>query len=257
MNNHKELVQTAMDALFKDFSKDDAIKYFASDYIQHNPHVPTGLEPILGLLPTIEEANFSFTTHRVISDGDLVLTHNTGNNAMVFGAKKIVTFDLWRVKDNKVVEHWDAIIPEFETTASGRTQIDGPTEVTDLDKTNENKALISQFMKDVLMGENPNKITDYINASHYHQHNPQIKDGLDGLMETIQELTSQNNMFQYHKVHRVIGEGNFVLAQSEGAWSGKPQVFYDLFRIQEGQLVEHWDVIQEIPAEMAHENGMF
>ncbi|MEL7003037.1 MAG: hypothetical protein AAFN93_09925, partial [Bacteroidota bacterium] len=227
------------------------------DYIQHNPLVPTGLEPVLGLLPALKDANFEFITHRFIQDGDLVLTHNFGNNAQVFGSDQVVTFDLWRVQDGRIAEHWDAIIPYYPEIASGRTQIDGPTEVTDLDKTAENKALISQFMKDILMGENPNKITDYINANHYHQHNPQIKDGLEGLMETIQELTRQNNMFQYHKVHRVIGEGNFVLAQSEGAWSGKPQVFYDLFRIQGGQLVEHWDVIQEIPAEMAHQNGMF
>ena len=252
----KEIVKNGMKALFQDFDKKAIQNFFHESYIQHNPHVPTGLEPILGLVTSLKEANFTYTTHRMIADGDLVLTHNSGTNAMAFGAEKIVTFDLWRVEENKIAEHWDAIIPHYSETANGRTQTDGPTELDDLEKTEGNKALISQFMKDILMGERPSKITDYINATQYHQHNPQIKDGLNGLVETIQELTAQNNMFQYSKVHRVIGEGNFVVAQSEGAWGGKPQVFYDLFRIEEGKLVEHWDVIQEIPAQMAHGNTM-
>ncbi|MEL7121179.1 MAG: nuclear transport factor 2 family protein [Bacteroidota bacterium] len=257
MTNQKEVVQKGMKALFQDFDKDAIRTYFHDHYIQHNPNVPTGLEPIIGMLPSTKEVNFSFTTHRIFSDGDLVLTHNTGTNAMVFGSEKIVTFDLWRVEEGKIAEHWDAIIPYFSETVNGRTQVGGPTEVMDLEKTDENKALIRKFMWDILMGENPNKITEYINSEHYHQHNPQIKDQLSGLLETIQELTEQDNMFQYDKVHRVIGEGNFVLAQSEGAWSGKPQVFYDLFRVESGKLVEHWDVIQEIPENMAHDNTMF
>ena len=64
-------------------------------------------------------------------------------------------------------------------------------------------------------------------------------------------------MFDYHKVHRILGEGNFVLTQSEGRWNGKPQAFYDLFRIKDGKIVELWDIIQEVPEEMAHENGIF
>jgi predicted SnoaL-like aldol condensation-catalyzing enzyme len=66
-------------------------------------------------------------------------------------------------------------------------------------------------------------------------------------------------MFKYTKVHKVLGEGNFVLTVSEGEWNGsKKHVFYDLFRMKGGKIVEHWDVIQEIPTEgLAHNNGMF
>ncbi|MEL6970614.1 MAG: hypothetical protein AAFO02_10615 [Bacteroidota bacterium] len=114
------------------------------------------------------------------------------------------------------------------------------------------------MVEDVLMGKNPDKITDHISATEYHQHNPDVKDGLSGIVETAQYLTSQNNMFKYNKIHKVLGEGNFVLTVSEGEWSGKQQVFYNLFRVDNGQLVEHWDVIQEIPTEnLANNNGMF
>ena len=114
------------------------------------------------------------------------------------------------------------------------------------------------LIEDVLMGKNPSKITEYISAEQYHQHNPGIKDGLSGIVEAVQQLSAQNNMFQYKKIHKVLGEGNFVLTVSEGEWGGKPQVFYDLFRAQNGKMVEHWDVIQENPTQgLANNNGMF
>ena len=135
--------------------------------------------------------------------------------------------------------------------------VDGPTQIKDLDKTDANKALVQNLMNDVLFGQNPDKITDYISTEQYHQHNPMIGDGLAGLNEAFQYLASQNDMFKYTKLHKMLGQGNFVLTMSEGEWHGKPHSFYDLFRVEDGKIVEHWDVIQEIPAEMAHANGMF
>lgn len=50
----------------------------------------------------------------------------------------------------------------------------------------------------------------------------------------------------------------FVLTVSEGEWNGKEQVFYDLFRFENGKAVEHWDIIQDISTEnLVNENGMF
>jgi predicted SnoaL-like aldol condensation-catalyzing enzyme len=122
-----------------------------------------------------------------------------------------------------------------------------------------NKKLAVALIEDVLMGKDPSKISEHISAETYHQHNPQIKDGLSGISEAVEYLSSQNNMFKYTKIHKVLGEGNFVLTVSEGKWNGgKPYVFYDLFRMDGGKIVEHWDVIQEIPTEgLANENGMF
>ena len=68
-----------------------------------------------------------------------------------------------------------------------------------LDKTAKNKALAKAMVEDILMGKNPNKITDYISADQYDQHNPDIKDGLEGLFEAVEYLSSKNNMFKYTK----------------------------------------------------------
>ena len=230
-----------------------------ADYIQHNPFIPTGLEPFIQMLPVLQESGTTAENIRMFEDGNYVFMHNIWRNAKPFGADEMVSFDIIRLDENgKVAEHWDAMTALVKETANGRTQTDGPTEATDLDKTEANKALAKALVEDILMGKNPNKITDYLNAEQYHQHNPDIKDGLSGIMEAVEYLTSQNNMFKYTKIHKVLGEGNFVLTVSEGEWNGTSNAFYDLFRFENGKAVEHWDVIQPIPTEgLANKNGMF
>lgn len=256
--NEKETVGTFLGAVFK--NEPATMRELANaNYIQHNPFIPTGLEPFIGMMPVLQENGTTAENIRMFQDGNYVFMHNIWRNAKPFGADEMVSFDIIRLDDNgKVAEHWDAMTTLVKETASGRTQTDGPTTAKDLDKTTENKALAKAMVEDILMGKNPEKITDYISAEQYDQHNPGIKDGLAGIVEAVEYLTSQNNMFKYTKIHKVLGEGNFVLTISEGKWSGKKQVFYDLLRFENGKAVEHWDVIQEIPTEnLANENGMF
>jgi predicted SnoaL-like aldol condensation-catalyzing enzyme len=257
--NNKEIVGTFLGAVAKQ-DAETMRKLANADYIQHNPFVPSGLEPFIGLLPVLKENGTYAENVRLFQDGNYVFMHNIWHNAKPFGGDEMVAFDIIRVDENgKVAEHWDAMTVLVKETASGRTQTDGPTTVEDLDKTEANKALAVSLIEDVLMGKNPSKISEYISAEQYDQHNPQIKDGLNGIVEAVEYLTSQNNMFKYTKIHKVLGEGNFVLTVSEGEWNGgKQHAFYDLFRMKDGKIVEHWDVIQQIPTEgLAHNNGMF
>ena len=259
MSNKEKAIAFVSDALS---NQNEAVlrEITREDIIQHNPTVPNGTEVIINnVLPALKAAGTHAKIARVFTDGDFVVTHNHWKNATPFGGEDLVAFDIYRFdEEGKIAEHWDALQPMVKETASGRSQIDGPTEISDLDKTEANKALAVSLVEDVLMGKNPAKITEYISAEEYNQHNPQIKDGLSGIVEAVEFLTSQNNMFKYTNIHKVLGEGNFVLTISEGEWSGKSQVFYDLFRMKEGKIVEHWDVIQEIPTEgLANDNGMF
>ncbi|MDF1698338.1 MAG: hypothetical protein P1U56_20985 [Saprospiraceae bacterium] len=256
--NQKQTVGTFLGAVL---TNDPATmrKLANEDYIQHNPFLPTGLEPFIQMLPVLQENGTTAENIRMFQDGNYVFMHNIWRNAKPFGADEMISFDIIRIDEKgKVAEHWDAMTGLVKETASNRSQTDGPTTAQDLDKTEENKALAVALIEDVLMGKNPSKITEYISAQQYDQHNPGIKDGLNGIVEAVQYLTEQNNMFKYNKIHKVLGEGNFVLTISEGEWSGKQQVFYDLFRVENGKMVEHWDVIQEIPTEnLGNNNGMF
>lgn len=256
--NTKETVGAFLGAVLK--NDPATMRQLANaDYVQHNPFVPTGLEPFIQMLPILQKNGTTPDNIRMFQDGNYVFMHNIWHNAQPFGAAEMVAFDIIRVDDHgKVAEHWDAMTALVKQTASGRTQTDGPVKSTDLDKTEANKALARAMVEDVLMGKNPGKIGEYISAEKFHQHNPQIKDGLAGLGEAVANLTSQNNMFKYTKIHKVLGEGDFVLVVSEGQWNGTSNAFYDLLRFENGKAVEHWDVIQPVPVkDLANGNTMF
>lgn len=254
---NKEIVAKGVASLFTNFDAAAAESLFAEDYIQHNPNVPTGRAPIIGFIPALKDSGISVETHRVLAEGDLVVTHNTYRNAQAFGADTLVAFDLFRVEDGKIAEHWDNLSPVTDPNPSGHTQTDGPTEITDLDKTEANKNLVSGFLNAILVGGEFDRVTDFISTETYIQHNSMIGDGLDGLGSALKALAEQGITMAYSDVHAVVAEGNFVFAMSEGTFGGKPTAFFDLFRVENGLIVEHWDVMSDIPAEMAHENGKF
>ena len=226
----------------------------SNKYIQHNLAIKDGLAgfgEVLGMLPK-ESAKVKVI--RSFQDGDFVFTHTKYD---FFGPK--AGFDIFRFEDGKIVEHWDNLQSIVENTASGRTQFDGAIKITNLDKTEENKTLIKNLLDDVFMGKNPSKITEYISTERYYQHNPYVKDGLVGLREALESLAKAGMPMIYEKNHKILGEGNFVLPESEGQFMNKHTSFYDLFRIEDGKIVEHWDTIEEIPSKdkWQNTNGKF
>ena len=163
-------------------------------------------------------------------------------------------------EDGKIVEHWDNLMPyDGRKNPSGHTPFDGTITIEDAEKTAENKALVKQFVIDVLKGEHPERLTSYFNGNAYIQHNVAIADGLDGLGNALKAMAAQGVTMEYHKVHKVLGYGNFVLTISEGTFAGKPTSFYDLFRVENGKIAEHWDVVETIApqSEWKHRNGKF
>ncbi|MAM62629.1 nuclear transport factor 2 family protein [Maritimibacter sp. UBA3975] len=253
----QELVLAAVAAIFTEYDVEAASDLLAPDYVQHNVAVPTGADPILGFIPVLEESGIELTTHRVVTEDNIVVLHNTYHNAQALGAQTLVAFDVFRVEDGQVVEHWDNLQEPPAETVSGRSMTDGPTEVVDPALTAENKALVSGFIEDVLHGANPERITDYISPGLYMQHNPMVGDGLDGLGAALAAMAEAGQPMTYSETHFVVAEGNFVFAVSEGAIGETPTAFFDLFRVDDGKIVEHWDTVSEIPAEMPHDNGKF
>ena len=231
------------------------VSYINPDkYIQHNLMAGDGLEGFGEVMKQLPEGSAKARVVRAFQDGDYVFLHTEYN---FFGPK--IGFDIFRFENGKIVEHWDNLNEIAKETASGRSQIDGPTEAVDLDKTDVNKSLVGGFVKDILIGENPSRITNYISTEKYHQHNPAVADGLDALGKALQEMAEAGMPMTYTKNHMILSQGNFVLAVSEGQFLNKHVAFYDLFRIKKGQIVEHWDTIEEIPPKenWKNNNGKF
>ncbi|MFO0206413.1 MAG: hypothetical protein ACK54L_09755, partial [Betaproteobacteria bacterium] len=140
-------------------------------------------------------------TVRVFQDGEFVFAHTEYN---FFGPK--IGFDIFRFEGGKIVEHWDNL---QETPAkpnpSGRTMIDGPAVAADLDKTAANKKLVAAFVDDILVNGRLDRLAGYYDGDNYHQHNPQIADGLSGLGAALQAMAKAGVTMKYHKVHKVLG----------------------------------------------------
>ncbi len=253
----KEIVIALFTAAFVNHEPEAAMPLVHPEYIQHNPAVPTGRDALMGLIGMVERSGMTVTTHRVIAEGDLVVLHSQFDNAEAFGAPSLAAFDVFRVEDGVVVEHWDNLQPIPETTVSGRGMLDGHTEITDLDQTEANKALVLGFVVDVLGGANPQNVTNYMDPEVYMQHNPNIGDGYAGLVAAIEAYAAQGQVITSFEPRLVVAEGNFVFVASEAVMGGEPWAFFDLWRVEDGLIVEHWDVVSPIPAEMAHENGKF
>ncbi|HEY3473144.1 MAG TPA: nuclear transport factor 2 family protein [Anaerolineales bacterium] len=224
-------------------------------YIQHNLAAKDGLKGLEEFLGQIPENTVRVKTVRVFEDGDHVFAHSEYE---FFGPK--IGFDIFRFEDGKIVEHWDNLQETpVAQSPSGHSMTDGPTEPEDLERTEENKAMVRQFVEDILVNGKLDSLPGYFDGDNYIQHNPQIADGLTGLGQTLQFMAEHGITMRYDKIHKVLGEGNFVLVVSEGSYGEQPTAFYDLFRVENGKIAEHWDTLETIPpeTEWQNQNGKF
>ena len=238
---------------------DAAKNLLAEGYIQHNLAYGTGRDAFLGSVTYLASAPVKTTVEniRAFEDGDKVFLQTVYNFA---GAGEQVAFDIFRFdNEGKIAEHWDNLAAKAEPNPSGHTQIDGTTEVTDLDKTEENRKLVEDFLYDVMQGNNLDKTPDYFDGDTYIQHNTGIADGVSGLNEALAALAEQNIQMIYTTTHQVLAQGNFVLAVSEGTFGDKPTAYYDLWRVENGKIAEHWDVMETIADKSTwqNQNGKF
>ncbi len=219
-------------------------------YIQHNLMVADGLEGFGEVLHHAPEGGFKANVVRSFQDGNYAFTHTVYD---FFGPK--IGFDIFRFEDGKIVEHWDNLAEITPANPSNHSQVDGSTDLKDLDKTEDNKALIKDFISTILVKGEFGKMGNYFDGDNYIQHNSMVGDGLSGLTKALEEMAKNGITMVYEKNHIVLGEGNFVLAVSEGQFAGKHSSFYDLFRVENGKIAEHWDVIEPILLASEHKNN--
>lgn len=249
-------------ALINTFASGDSEKakeLLAPGYIQHNLAYGTGADAFVGSVAYLANAPVKTTVNniRAFEDGDKVFLQTVYNFA---GAGEQVAFDIFRFDaDGKIAEHWDNLAAKAEPNPSGHTQVDGYNSLEDLDKTEENRELIKNFLHDVMQGKAPEKTPSYFDGDTYIQHNTGIADGLSGLGAALEALGKQGIQMIYDTVHQVLAEGNYVLAVSEGSFGGVPTSYYDLWRIENGKIAEHWDVMETIAEKdtWQNQNGKF
>jgi predicted SnoaL-like aldol condensation-catalyzing enzyme len=117
-----------------------------------------------------------------------------------------------------------------------------------------NKDIAVAFYKAVTEGRVEHAFRLYA-GSPYRQHNPLIEDGMEGLRKVVTWLTDARC-----EIKRVFADGDYVILHSH--WHGlsdnpRGEAVVDIFRLEGGKVLDHWDVIQPIPETSANSNTMF
>jgi len=224
-------------------------------YIQHNPQTHEGSEGLAALFKRLSQTSPRVNIVRIFEDGDYVFAHTEYDFA-----NSNIGFEVFRFEDDLVVEHWDNIQRRQGANPSGHSMVDGPTEATDLHRTENNREIVRSFVEEVLIAGSFDELKDYVDAESFTEHNPRTGDGLSALHVALSDPASTGGMaIRYDKLHRLLAEGNFVLSVCEGSLDGVHSSFYDLYRVAGDKLVEHWDTTEAIAprSEWKNDNGKF
>lgn len=252
----------ATEALTKMFDKSDSSlvdTYYADGYVQHSPSIEDGKAGLKSAIGGMKgNVTIKREIGRVISEGDLVFVHS---RVSFNGGEPMIVGDLFRLKDGKIVEHWDSMQPEVtkDKTKNGNSMLDGGGDV--------NKAATPEYLD-----ANKKVVTDFINkgfangdkkllgslfGDEYIQHNPDVPNGKEAVLGFMKD----GEGFPA-KVRQILAQGDLVVAQVEygKAGEGFHNACHDIFRFDgNSKIVEHWDVCSAVPKaeEFKHKNGMF
>ena len=126
------------------------------------------------------------------------------------------------------------------------------------DQLKENKRIIREWNELAINQRKPEEAVAKYLGPNYRQHNPGSADGPEGLIPTMKWFT-QNFPELRMEPKRIIAEGDYVVLHSHLILKpgDRGTAVVDIFRLENGKIVEHWDVVQEVPETSANNNTMF
>jgi len=231
-NSNKQLILDVYSKVFGQGDLSFADSVVAEDYIQHNPMVKTGKAGVMEFLTMLKQMpkpdNPKKPFMRLICDSNLIAVHSQ----VEFMGKENAVVDLYRIENGLLAEHWDAV----QVIVDSVPKVEGTVELDNQEQTDVNKKIVNDFVKQILIDKQTDKTSNFLSENL-----------------SISDFILDYDNF---KLHRLIGEENFVLTQSEIDTNGTRFVQYDIYRLLDQLIVEHWIVKQMIPEKMVHSNGM-
>ncbi len=200
------------------------------------------MEIIKDAIYTSEPANGNLTFARFIKEGNKAVMHYKVDNEVVMS-----------VFDDYTLTHTGREEYHGVSILNGRTQIDGPSEPTDLDKTEENKKVVLAFIEEIVKPGAINKLEEmekFISKKKFHHHNVHspVSDGLTQFQFSVERRAEQGVELKYDEVVEVIAQGDMVFTKCINKVKNKEtnvdeEIYhFDIFRVKDGLIVENWEV---------------
>ena len=259
---NKVLVRYVFDQLFNRGNLAVIDAFVRPDYIQHNPAAPTGAQALRDFVTGVKAAypDSHVVVKHALAEGDLVILHS--NFVLENGSKGIAAFDIFRIQQGKIAEHWDVLQQVPDTTASGHDMFSTlSTPRLPWPDPHASAAATKRAGTALLNGITAHHdVTAYDRyaVDPYYQHNPQLGDGITPAKQYFTALFAAYPDFG-GSTKRVIAEGDYVAVHSHIKLTADDPglAAVDLLRVRNGKVVEHWDVLQPVPSTSANDNTMF
>lgn len=236
----------------RDGNAEEAMKLTGARYTQHSTGVEDGAEGFKKFFIPFVKAHpeRDIKIIRILQEGRNVFCQAAQN---LEGKHFWITMDFFDSdEDGLIIEHWDSIEAwHHESAPEGVSQHGGVTEVSDLDKTQENKALVLDFIKHILIERNVENADKYLHKD-YIDHNLDRKIGLAAFKQ-FYGASDCSHTFQ--EVFMTVAEGNFVATLNKARSGTQDLCQADLYRVENGLIVEHWDATEPVPPKEELVNG--
>ncbi len=270
--DEQALVVSAYDKVLNQYDMDTLNTAFDEHFVQHNQAVADGRAGLAALIQDRQaqqpEAHNEIV--RVTTQGDLVALHVHVTATAAERDDEHAGFaieDIFRVEDGKIVEHWDVIEPVPATSANDHTMFDGggapPSECPGDPKQAEANAALVVAAYDTVLNDLDTSPLAKVFGDTYTQHNPTIPDGREGLADLVAQRKAQQPD-AHNEIERVIASGDLVTLQVHVTTTADQLgdehagiAIADIFRVADGKIVEHWDVIQPVPATSVNDHTLF
>ena len=121
----------------------------------------------------------------------------------------------------------------------------------------DNRAAFEEFCRLFYSEKRVADAFDLVVAEEYRQHNPTIPDGAAPAIEMLTPKFDGSPEARF-EIQRIIVDGELAMVHVKASRPGAPDAAVaDIYRFESGRIVEHWDVLQQVPVHAAHDHPMF
>ena len=236
--------------------------------IEHDPLVQSGRHGTAEWIRAMRQKSpaVAITIKHTIADGDMVFvqSHVSATPANEMSGQN--RYDFYRLDRGWIVEHWVVQAPAPTRSVTGNSAFSDlyayPTPPAPLSKARVemNRLMVHALAEDVF-GKRNFGLLDRMWGPNYIQHNPYVASGRAALASVIQYIAPPGS---HYRVVRSMAEGDMTVVCSHNvSAAGDPKNEFsgaavcDMFRVANFELVEHWDVVQQVPTSALSGNSMF